>query len=208
VISDQGRPVSNTLVNVQSTVASVSDGVTVQPTSYSATTDSQGVFSVTLPAVGFYSVCVGAAGQQLLNNCEWNLAQSVVQVTASSATALTVITLQTGIPVSIRLDDPNALLPKLGTSGNAWVRFAVSESNGHSHWAAAVSADNKGFNYQVLVPIGASSLTFSVQAYNVNIVNQNNAVVNPLSATVSAVQTVLSNLSQVLYYQVAAPTGN
>lgn len=82
IVSDQGRPVSNVSVSVQATVAAVSNGATVQPTSYFAKTDGQGIFSVTLPAVGSYSVCVGVPAQQLLNSCEWNLAQSIVQISA------------------------------------------------------------------------------------------------------------------------------
>src|SRR5579862_9036581 len=82
VVSDQGRPVSNARVSVQATVAAVSNNATLQPTSYFATTDGQGVFSVVLPANGAYSVCVGSPAQQLLNSCEWNLAKSIVQVGA------------------------------------------------------------------------------------------------------------------------------
>ena len=198
VLSDSGRPVSSVRVGVQATAATVTTGGAVQPQSYYGTTDPQGMFSVTLPAAGSYSVCVGSPAQQLLNSCEWNLSQSIVYV-GGPESVIPVFKLQTGLFFRIRLDDPTSLLPQLGLSGSASVNFGVIESTGHSHWATQISADNKGFNYQILVPIGAANLRLSAQAINANVLDKNNNVVSGPTA----VQSIISDVTQQLYFQVA-----
>lgn len=197
ILSDQGRPVSNVTVSVQATIAVAAKGVAVQPQPYFANTDSQGVFSIVLPAAGTYSVCVELPAQQLLNSCEWNLSQSIVQV-GTPVSAIPVITLITGIPLNIRLDDPTGILPKLGFSGSASVSFSILEAKGNSHLASLVSADNSGFNYRILVPLGASGLRLSALANNANVLNQQNATISASSIP----QSVITDLTQVFHYQV------
>lgn len=202
VVSDRGLPVVGERVSVQATAAPISGSARVQPPSYAAQTNNQGIFSVSVPAAGDYSVCVGAYAQQLLNSCEWTFSQSVVPVQTQN-NPLVKITLLTAIPITVRLEDPSSLLPKPGATGSTQVMFGVSERHTGFHVARLVGADSNGFTYQVLVPATPPALHLVIQANNVHVADLSNNLVD-LAAKVAS--PAITDVTQLFHYQVVPAT--
>lgn len=229
VYSDQGRPVSAAMVVIQPTVIPASMSAIVSSTTPTATTatgssptasssssslqrtttDAQGKFTVTVPDSTTYSICVSAPQQNLLGSCDWPSAPNPVKIATAQTSAQTSaqmnITLQTGFPLTFRLNDPQNLLPAPGTtSGNAFVQFGIWDTNGHYHPASEVSGDSLGRNHQVLIPL-STAIKISVWASGVRVLDANQQPVGP--ATAVAFSSQPSNLGQAFKYQVA-PLGN
>lgn len=201
VVADHGRPVNNALIAVQPTVLGPS-GITI----YRTTTEAQGRFSLDVPAPGTYTVCVDATQQGLLNNCQWFPNQSTVQIASGQTSPKMDVTLVTGIMLSIRLDDPDKLLPppgQISTSTTApIVSFGVWDTDGNYHQAVSPSSDNNGRDFQLLLPPG-QSLKLSVQAINARVLDQTNTQVS--SAPSVSLSTSPSVLAQIKHYRLVAP---
>jgi hypothetical protein len=207
VYSDQGRPVAGALASIQRTVAIPSYLI------YRVVTDAQGKFSVDVPDTATYTVCVSSWNNQLLNSCEWSLPASLVKIAAGQQAASITITLQTGIVLRIRLDDPKSLLPTAsaiadGTVSGAApsVRFGLFTSDGRYHAAIQVSSDSLGQNHQIVVPLNVS-FSFSIQANGVQVLDQTGTQLAVAGASIPSFgfQSSTANLAQGLFYQVGKP---
>jgi hypothetical protein len=207
VYSDRGGPVAGVLASIQRTVASSSY------TTYRVITDAHGKFSVSVPDTATYSVCVGSLSNQLLNTCEWALGQSLVPIASGQQTASVTITLQTGVILRIRLDDPQGLLPAASAISNGTVsssapsvRFGAVSSDGRYHAAIQVSSDSTGQNHQILVPLNAP-LSVSIQATGVQVLNQTGTAIATVGSLIPTFgfQSSAANVGQGLHYQVGKP---
>jgi len=218
IYSDQGPPVTGTLVTVQPTVAA-SSGLTT----YQAVTDGQGKFVVTVPAGAIYSVCAGNPLAGLLNSCEWSLAQSQVRIPEQATSAEAIVTLQTGIPLPFRVSDPAGVLPRPGTvaapasvstsapagatgvaatsaASAPLLSFGLWDSSGHYHFVPMISGDDQGVNFWILVPPNAS-FTLSITGSNIQVADKTGA--SALNSTQS-VSSNPSSLAQTPVFQAAA----
>jgi hypothetical protein len=195
VYSDDGRPVDGVLISAQPTIVT-SSGLPQSQT----ITDTQGKFVLTV-AEGEYSVCAVSDHKGLLNSCEWDLDHSVVTV-KSPLTQFT-LTLQRGVTLRIRLNDPSASLSRLGPKKDAFVSFILWDAIGHSHYLREIGGDDKGKNLELLVPPDAS-LRLTVQNYNVDVLDASG-----ISVSKSSVGLVsrASDLGDTRVYQVVPVSG-
>jgi hypothetical protein len=176
-------------------------------TKYQVVSDGQGKFSVDVPPGFGYSVCAESPRASLLN-CVWYLGESLVQVPPDAKGQEMVFTLHNGSLLRIRVNDPKRILPTLGTRnapGAPIGEFSLWDSQGHYHPVPGTSSDEKGLNYEVLVPVGLD-VRLTVRGYNVQVLNQGNTAA-PAGANLSS---QLSNLGQVIVYNISPlpnPTG-
>ena len=68
LVSDQGKPVPQTLVTITPSPAS---GIVSGPIVYRAVTDQTGAFTVNISDPGNYAVCAGSLDAALLDSCLW-----------------------------------------------------------------------------------------------------------------------------------------
>jgi len=167
VYADTGRPVEGAYVTLQPTLVSAA-GYAI----YRDTTNAQGKFTVEVSEPGAYTICVGAPDRKLLNSCQWSVASSTIVIQTRQAEAGIKITLQSAIVLRIRLDDPDQLLPPLGKAAIGTVRFGVWGPDKHYHPAIEVSGDDKGRDFEILVPAGGD-WPVSVQSDQVMVIDSN-----------------------------------
>lgn len=210
IYTDQGPPVGGIAVIVQPIVAAPTGLVT-----YPALTDAQGKFVVTVPAGASYSVCAGSPNQGLLNSCEWSAQQSVVQVAASATAAQIVLTLATGTVMHLRVADSAGLLARPGVAATASgkatapaadppaVQFGLWDATGHYHLVPLTSGDDKGVNFEILVPLNAD-FKLTTQGTSIQVADQAGA--SALGTPKSVSSRPNGNAAQTLVFQSSPAT--
>lgn len=167
VLADYGRPIPQIVVGVFKSSAA---GPIKTFTSYSAVTDIAGRFTVSIPESGNFIICAGSPKDALLNSCDWPTIIPSVQIPAGNGTVTKTITLQTGITLYFRFNDPSGLLSRPNNSATGSVSVGVWDSRGIFFQAYPTSADSKGFNYELVVP-ASQSFRLSVRGAGVQVLD-------------------------------------
>jgi carboxypeptidase family protein len=206
VYSEDGNPVKAASVTVQSTVArpSAQSKTLTSADQYKSSTDAQGKFILDLPD-GPYTVCVRADKRGLLDSCQWFLSESIIQVREGFSQFK--ITLHSGLILRIRLNDPQGLLPQDATArftSPVAARFTVYDALGYSHPVTEISGDDKGRNFEILVPPNLD-YGLSVQSQNVDVVDAASGLASRAAA--ATVNSAKSNLAQTRVYEIVPSVG-
>jgi hypothetical protein len=205
VYTEDGNPVKSAIVTVQSSVAtpSVQSKAVTSGAQYKALTDDQGKFTLNLPN-GQYTVCVRADNRRLLDSCQWFLDENVIQVRAGFSPFKVV--LRAGLVLRIRLNDPLGLWPQVRAplQSSTAVGFTVYDALGYSHPVIEVSGDDKGRNFEVLVPANRNDYRLAVQGRLVDVVDQAGALAS--RAVTAPLSSAKSDLAQTRVYEIV-PSG-
>lgn len=186
VVSDQGRPVTQTLVTITPSPAS---GIVSGPIVYRTVTDQTGAFTVNISSPGSYSVCAGSLDGALLDSCLWPNSGATLSVPNAGSLQFK-LTLQSGTRLLFRVNDPNGLLTRPGApppqnpQNSTFLGVGVWTSDGHYHHAQTLSYDSNGFNYALIIPIGANFL-ISFQSANISVLDSTGAPVGPATPGLS-----------------------
>ncbi len=140
------KPVQKAIVGVH---RSSIDGPLAATESHFAVTDAEGRFQVAGLNNGPFVICVTAAGQEILDPCEWTRPMPIYRLPSGTVQ----VTVQKGATLRIRLDDPERLLPtatrpRTGVAVEPGVRTPDKEF----HRAALRSSDRTGHNFEIVVP--------------------------------------------------------
>jgi len=112
-----------------------------------------GVFAFDGLDAGSYHFCATLPGSTWLNPCDWDSKRVSVDVKPNQMVRGVVVVMKPGVAVPIRVDDPNQLLSKYGTSTpGAHVLIGVSTVSGLFQPATLLGDDGKGRNHQVVIP--------------------------------------------------------
>jgi hypothetical protein len=127
------------------------------PRVFPAITDINGNASFTGLPFGLYSVCAEPQTGLHVDNCRW-APPDVVHLTSQNPSGTLNLTLRRGVPIDIRIDDPDSLL----TSANGSLEVGIATPLGHQH-LAPIAQDAFGANYRMIAPfaIAASIDLFS-----------------------------------------------
>lgn len=164
----KGGAVTGAIVTIHRT----SDGGPVSRTvSHRGVTGADGRFLFTGLIKGSWSACVLTPSYKYLDPCEWSLPQSTVIGTESSSGELD-ITLQSGRLVTLRVDDHEKVVPTpISKVTDTELRIGAWGRDGQFHNARMISSDQRGHNYEILVPEDAD-LEFGVSARNIEVMDQ------------------------------------
>jgi hypothetical protein len=112
---------------------------------FAAVSDSAGRVSFSLLPFGIYSICAEPRNGILIEPCEWAVPDTV-HLTAKNLSGNLNLTVPKGIPVNIRFDDPEGLIP----SGKGLAVQIVTPLRPLNLYPSA--SDSAGVNYQLMAP--------------------------------------------------------
>lgn len=201
VYAENGNPVKNAFVTVQSTMAAISvqSKTAKSGSQYRSSTDDQGKFTFEIPD-GAYTVCVRSDNRALLDSCQWFLSENIIRI-QPGLPALKIV-LRAGLRLRIRLNDPLNLWPadpRLRSA--AFVRFTVYDGAGYPHPVAQVSGDIKGRNFEALVPPN-QSYRVSVQSQGFDVVDEARNIASQAAAV--AITTSKTDLAETRVYEIVS----
>jgi hypothetical protein len=208
VVSDQGQPVPQTLVTITPSPAS---GIVSGPIVYRTVTDQTGAFTVNISDPGNYAVCAGSLDAALLDSCLWLNSGATLSVSSSGSSQFK-LTLQSGTRLRFRVNDPSHLLTRPGApppqnpQNSTFLGVGVWTNDGHYHHAQILSYDSNGFDYALIIPIGAN-LLISFQSANISVLDSTGAPVGPSSPGLSF-QSQANESATVRTFSVAPPPSN
>jgi hypothetical protein len=114
---------------------------------FASVTNTAGQASFTGLPFGIYSVCVEPLNGFLFEPCQW-LPPETTHLTAQSSSSSIKLTVQRGIPVNVRIDDPEGLLNSPNASP---LSVGVVTPLGPVHLRPSAK-DSTGVNYQIIAP--------------------------------------------------------
>jgi Carboxypeptidase regulatory-like domain len=103
----KGSPVPGTIISAYVLTGSTNGRF---PPVFSALTASDGSFSLPGLTAGTYTLCAENSSAQLLNPCFWSTAPTTVKVAAGGSASGVSLVAQRGVPLQIRINDPQGLL--------------------------------------------------------------------------------------------------
>jgi hypothetical protein len=143
------------------------------PRVFSDVADATGSVSFSGLPFGIYSVCVEPQDGIHVSPCQWTQPPTV-HLTNQQVSGTINLILQPGIPVDIRIDDPNLLLSQGIDAG-------IATPQGHQHLIPIVQ-DPFGANYRMIAPFGvAASVDFLLGA-GLDLLDNSGNDYSPLSA--------------------------
>jgi hypothetical protein len=125
---------------------------------FASVTDATGQVSFTGLPFGIYSVCVEPQNQLYIQPCQWS-PPDTVHLTSQNASGIISLAVRRGIPVDIRIDDPDGLLNSSSPSPGVVTRVVTPQGPLHLQPAAQ---DPGGINYRIIAP---PSVAASIQIF-------------------------------------------
>ncbi len=160
VMDVQGAPLANAMVTYMRLVQPVHVGNRVIPpqgeplTSGKVTTNASGGFAVAGLPAGNYALCASVPSAPYVDPCVWS--RPVRVAVSAGTTTKQSITLQKGVYLKVRVDDPLGLLPQVvdGPWTPRRLLVSVRYCKGASQGVPNVSVDSAGRNHQLVIPTG------------------------------------------------------
>lgn len=118
------------------------------PRVFAAITDKGGNAAFTDLPFGLYSVCVEPQNSPYVEPCRWAQPDTVYLTSQSPSGSLS-LRLRRGVPVDIRIDDPDSLLSQ-------GLDIGLTTPRGYQHLAPVVQ-DSSGANYRMIVPFSVAA---------------------------------------------------
>lgn len=139
---------------------------------FASVTDTNGHVSFSGLPFGVYSVCVEPQNQIFVDPCQW-APPATTHLTSQTASDTVNLTVQKGIPVEIRIDDPEGLLSSPGGYG---LLVGVVTPVGPLH-LRPVAQDSGGKNYSIIAPLTVAA-SIQVSAGGLQVVDSTGSPVN------------------------------
>lgn len=116
--------------------------------------DAGGAFSLANLPAGTYMLCASVPSSPYLDPCVWR--QAVPVAVSSGADASVTMSLQKGVYLNVRINDPLGLLPQSvdGPFTPHKLLVGVTYANGAYQGATNTSVDSAGRNYRLIIPAG------------------------------------------------------
>ena len=120
---------------------------------WSAVTGRDGFFSFQALYPGQFQVCAQVPGTAWLDPCRWGLKALVVTLSDKQPTVSSILVIEKGAMVPVRISDPSALLDKNeGITSGAHLLLGLSNDRGAWEPATLGTKDSAGRTYLVVVP--------------------------------------------------------
>jgi len=133
---------------------------------FASVTDPTGQVSFTGLPFGIYSVCVEPQNQLYVQPCQWS-PPDTVHLTSQNTSGTVSLSVQRGVPVDIRIDDPDGLLSSAAAATTPAVVARVVTPQGPLHLQPAAQ-DVGGINYRIIAPPSvAASIQISAGTLNI-----------------------------------------
>jgi hypothetical protein len=154
----QGLVVANAQIRYERVTQKVNIGKVPLPAPGEAvvnsvvTADAGGAFSVSNLPPGQYMLCASVPGAPYLDPCIWH--RPVPVTVSAAATSVPNLTLEKGVYLKVRINDPQRLLPQTadGPLTPRKLLVCVLYANGAYHGAVNTAIDSAGRDYQLAVP--------------------------------------------------------
>jgi len=133
----------------------VPDDMKAWPRVFAAVTDKLGLVHFANLAFGTYNVCVETLHAEFVDSCRWS-APDRVQLKSKHTSDLVNITLQRGVPIEIRVDDPSQLLTTAARQGKSALSVHILTPVGYQPlmpWAEDIG----GHNYRIIAPANVAA---------------------------------------------------
>jgi hypothetical protein len=219
IMSDQGRPVSSATITVfkvhdpahlsspvigpQSAPVLVAGTPVTTDDALTASVDEGGKASILVSEDTPWTVCASSRSERLLNSCQWTDELPTVKFATGVGRAASTIVLRTGAPIRFRVDDPLGLLKTPPDSGGPIVSVGVITAKGHFYRANEVFKNDKGAEYELLVPQGID-LIVSVTAWGAQVTDQNGVPLD-IAPTHESFKTDTAGILKFRTYRLAPP---
>lgn len=163
-VTGQGGASPSGLVVVASlSIPDTTAGFTGQR-AFASVTDAAGQVSFAGLPFGLYSVCVEPQNQLFVEPCRWS-APDTIRLSSQKTSGSLNLAVQKGVPVEIRIDDPQGLLSSSTTGQGLLVGVATPAGPVQLH---PVAQDSGGINYCIIAPPSvAASIQVSAGALQV-----------------------------------------
>lgn len=172
VLTDTGAGVSNALVVLVPPGPTAADGPLK---TYQTLTGADGGYRIDGADVGDYVACVQSSDRELLSSCRWAGRSRRFRLTGAGATGFD-LTLQRGVLLRFRVEDPEGVLPRMNKPNAPGVFLAgVWTKEGRFEMARLLSDDANGIDYVLTVPTGLDLLP-SVDCRNGRILGNDGAL--------------------------------
>lgn len=140
---------------------------------FASVTNATGQVSFTGLPFGLYSVCVEPQNQILVEPCRWS-APNTIHLSSQSTSGSLNLAVQKGIPVEIRVDDPQGLLSSAATGNGMFVGVVTPTGPVQLH---PVAQDSGGINYRIIAPPSVAA-SIQVSAGALQVVDGTGSLVN------------------------------
>lgn len=142
------------------------------PVDASAPTDEKGQFTIARLDPGVYWVCAEKSNSSLLDPCLWGTQQREIVVRADNITDKVPVVMQYGVPVVVRIDDPNTYLADRAKDD---IRVGALHANVPLIPARTIARDSSGRTMAVTVPADKPA-TLSLSSNNFALADDNNRI--------------------------------
>jgi hypothetical protein len=150
-VVERGKPIGFTWVTLIRQPSSVKDKIT--PFSVGRAAPADGSFGFTGLEPGVYRICAQLGKSTMVNPCEWGEPPPVITLQAEQIVKNVFVTMQYGVAVSIRVNDPQQLLVQHeGKTQGAHLLIGVGDANGMFHSALVIATDKTGRDHQIVIP--------------------------------------------------------
>jgi len=148
------------------------------PRAFASLTNATGFVSFAGLPFGVYSVCVEPQNQIFVEPCRWST-PTTTHLTSQSSSGTLSLTVQRGIPVEIRVDDPEGLLSQSSTGHGLLVGVYTPAGPVRLRPAAQ---DSGGVNYRIIAPPSVAA-SIQMSAGGLSILDATGTAVNVSSLT-------------------------
>jgi hypothetical protein len=140
---------------------------------FASLTNATGQVVFTALPFGLYSVCVEPQNQIVVEPCRWS-APDTIHLSSQNTSGSLSLAVQKGIPVEIRIDDPQGLLGASATGQGLFVGVVTPAGPVQLHPAAQ---DSGGINYRIIAPPSVAA-SIKVSAGALQVVDTTGSLVN------------------------------
>ncbi len=198
VLDSSGKALAGARVVV---IASSADGVIQRAQSIGGTTDQDGRFSITGLNGGAYNVCASVPQSAYLNPCRWSK-PPFVRVEAGKVSKFIKITLEQGVRMKLRLEDPNGTITPFKQTAGRFIIPSVRLTNGRSQSFELISSDVDAHDYEIAVPADVD-LQVSFIGTNVKVADEKGTAIEQSKPV--AVKSDAAASVQQLRFRLSAP---
>jgi hypothetical protein len=143
------------------------------PRAFASVTDSAGQVSFAGLPFGIYSVCAEPQNQLFVEPCRW-APPDTIHLTSQNASGTLRLAVRRGIPIEIRIDDPEGLLSS--SSVGRGLQVGAVTPIGRLQLRPVVQ-DSGGINYRVIAPLSVAA-SIQVSAGALQVVDGTGSLVN------------------------------
>jgi len=190
LITDDNKPIAETLVTASTALPdaplpapaptpSAGGPIMTGPQVAAVRSGNDGSFVLKNLPAGRLVLCAQVSTPGQLHPCQWATKANIVSLMAGQAVTAADIVVKTGSILHVRINDPQRLLDNpAGQIPPPHLMVGIVTPQRFFQYAAPVSKDDKGRNYEITVPFD-TPLDFTISSFGLSLAGENGARLDP-----------------------------